>query len=55
MSRLVRATLLIVAGLVALSVAAPAITALIRALVPLVLVVGIVAAVLQLVRYLTRE
>jgi hypothetical protein len=48
-------TALIAAGtLVALAYAAPTLVALIHALVPLALVVGIVAAILQLVRHFTR-
>jgi hypothetical protein len=42
-------------GLAALAYAAPALVALIRALVPLVLVLGIVVAVFQLVRYFTQR
>jgi hypothetical protein len=54
MSKLVQALLLVIVGLAALITAGPTITRLVRALVPLVLVVGVVVAVLQLVRYFTR-
>jgi hypothetical protein len=55
MSKLVQALLLGIVALVALDAAGPTITRLLQALVPLVLVVGIVLAVLQLVRYFTRQ
>ncbi len=47
--RLVTALVIGVAGLAALAAASPSLTRLISALVPLVLVVGIVVAVLRLV------
>lgn len=55
MSKLIQGLLLAIVGLVVLEAAGPTITRLIQALVPLVLVVGIVVAVLQLVRYYTRQ
>lgn len=54
MSRLTQAILLGIVGLVVLTTAGPTLSRLITALVPLVLVVGIVLAALQLVRYYTR-
>jgi hypothetical protein len=48
-------TLLGIVGLAALITAGPTITRLVQALVPLVLVVGVVVAILQLVRYFTRS
>jgi hypothetical protein len=53
-NKLVQALLLVIVGLVVLAAAGPTISRLITALVPLVLVVGIVVAVLQLVRFYTR-
>jgi hypothetical protein len=55
MSKLIQTLLLVIVGLVALAAAGPTISRLITALVPLVLVVGIVVAVLQLVAYYTRR
>jgi hypothetical protein len=55
MTRLVQAILLMVVGLMAVGAVAPALARLAGALTPLVLVIGIVAAVLQLVRYFTRN
>ena len=54
MSKLVHVLTLGIVALVVLTAAAPTIARLITALVPLVLVVGIVAAVLRLVHYYTR-
>jgi hypothetical protein len=54
MTRFFSTVLLIVVGLAALAAAGPALTRLIAALVPLVLVVGIVVAVLRLVWWHTR-
>jgi hypothetical protein len=53
-SKLVQTGLIAAAVLAALAYATPALVALTRALVPLVLVVGAVVAVLWLVRYFTR-
>jgi hypothetical protein len=53
-SKLVQALALGIVGLVALAAAGPTISRVVGALVPLVLVVGIIVAVLQLVRYFTR-
>ena len=55
MNKLIQASLLGIVGLVVLTAAGPTLSRLISALVPLVLVVGIVVAVLQLVRYFTRQ
>jgi hypothetical protein len=55
MNKLVQALLLVIVGLVGIAAVGPTISRLIAALVPLVLVVGIVVAVLQLVRYYTRS
>lgn len=55
MSKLVQTALIAAMGLAALAYAAPALVALFHALVPLVLVVGVVVAVLWLVRYFTRR
>jgi len=55
MSKLVQALLLGIVGLVALKAAGPTISRLIAALVPLVLVIGVVIAMLQLVHYFTRQ
>lgn len=55
MNKLIQLTLLGIVGLAALITAGPTITRLVQALVPLVLVVGIVVAILQLVRYFTRS
>jgi predicted exporter len=55
MSKLIQALLLGVVGLVILTAAGPTLERLVRALVPVVLVIGIVVAVLKLVGYLTRR
>ena len=55
MSKLIQVLLVGIAGLVVLNATTPTLSRLITALVPLVLVVGIVVAVLQLVRYFTRQ
>jgi hypothetical protein len=55
MSKLLHPLLLAIVGLVILAAAGPTITRLVRALVPLVLVVGIVAMAVHLVRYYTRR
>ena len=55
MNNLISALVVLVAGLAALAVAGPALARLAGALVPLVLVVGIVAAVLRLVWAHTRR
>jgi hypothetical protein len=55
MSKLIQALLLGIVGLVVLTTAGPTISRLIVALVPLALVIGVVVAVLQLVRYFTRQ
>jgi tellurite resistance protein TehA-like permease len=54
-SKLIQTLLLAIVGLVVLAAVGPTLSRLITALVPLVLVVGIVVAVLQLVRYYTRS
>ncbi len=54
MNKFTQNTLLGIVGLAALIAAGPTITRLVQALVPLVLVVGVVVAILQLVRYFTR-
>jgi hypothetical protein len=54
-SKLLQTTLIVAGGLAALAYAGPALTALVNALVPLVLVAGVVIAVLQLVRYFTQR
>jgi hypothetical protein len=54
-SRIIPALLLGVVALAALITAGPTIARLAQALVPLVLVVGIVAVVLRLVHYYTRR
>ncbi len=54
MSKLAQTALIAAVGLTALAYASPTLVALIHALVPLVLVVGVVVAVLRLVRYFTR-
>ncbi len=55
MSRFIECLVIGIVGLVVLSAAARPISQLVSALVPLVLVGGIVVAVLQYVRYLTRR
>jgi hypothetical protein len=55
MNRLIQPLLLGIVALAVLTTAGPTINRLIDALVPLILVVGIVVAVLQLVRYYTRS
>ena len=55
MSKLVQSVLITVVGLAALAYAAPFLIALVRALVPLVLVVGAVVAVLRTVWFYTRR
>jgi hypothetical protein len=55
MSRLIECLVIGTVGLVVLAAAARPISQLIDALIPLVLVGGIVLAVLQCVRYLTRR
>jgi hypothetical protein len=54
-NKFVETVLIVIVGLAALIAAGPTITRLVQALVPLVLVVGVVVAVLQLVRYFTRS
>jgi hypothetical protein len=55
MNKAAQTGLLVIVGLVALVTAGPTIARLVQALVPLVLVVGMVVAILQLVRYFTRS
>jgi hypothetical protein len=55
MSRVIEATVLGIVGLAVLVAAGPTLTKLVDALVPLVLVLGIVAVVLHALRYLTRR
>jgi hypothetical protein len=55
MNKAAQTGLLVIVGLVALVTAGPTITRIVQALVPLVLVVGMVVAILQLVRYFTRS
>lgn len=55
MSKPVRTALLLILGLVTLAAAGSTIVRLVQALVPLVLVLGIVATELYLVRYYTRR
>jgi hypothetical protein len=55
MNKLVGTLTLLAVGAVVLAEAAPAIVRIAGALVPLILVVGIVVAVLRLVGYFTRE
>jgi hypothetical protein len=55
MIKLINALVLGIVGLVALAAAAPAISRMMSAAVPLVLVVGIVVAVLRLVDHYTRR
>ncbi|MGD0453448.1 MAG: hypothetical protein ABSB69_07605 [Solirubrobacteraceae bacterium] len=54
MNKLLQAALLGIVGLVVLTAAAPTITQIIKAIVPLVVAIGIVAAVLRLVWFYTR-
>jgi hypothetical protein len=54
MNRLASTVLLVIVGLVALADAGPTLTLLVGALVPLVLVVGVVVAVLRVVWFYTR-
>jgi hypothetical protein len=54
-TKLISTLALIVAAVVALGAVGPGLARLIAALVPLVLVVGVVASVLLLVRYFTRS
>jgi hypothetical protein len=55
MNKLISAISFAVLGLVALAIAGPMLTRLASALVPLVLVVGVVAAVLRLIWSHTRK
>lgn len=55
MSKLVNLLLLGIVGLTVLGAAGPAIGRLVSALVPLVLVAGVVVAVLKLIDYYTRQ
>jgi hypothetical protein len=55
MSNVIQTLLLGILALAAAIAAGPTITRLVQALVPLVLVVGVVVAILQLVRYFTRS
>jgi hypothetical protein len=55
MTKLAQTALLLIVGLVAVGAVAPALSRLAEALIPLVLVVGIVIAVLQLVRHFTAN
>jgi tellurite resistance protein TehA-like permease len=54
MNKLIQAILLGIVGLVVITAAGPALTKLVSALVPLVLVLGIVIAVLRVVWHYTR-
>jgi hypothetical protein len=54
MNKLTSTVLLVIVGLVALADAGPTLTRLIGALVPLVLVLGVVVAVLRVVWWYTR-
>jgi hypothetical protein len=54
MTKLAQTLLLATVGLAALTYAGPTLVSFTRALVPLVLVVGVMVAVLWLVRYFTR-
>lgn len=54
MTKLVSTLALAVGGVIAVGAAGPGLARLISALVPLVLVAGIVGAVLMVLRYLTR-
>ena len=55
MSKLLSAATLMVVGLVVLIAACPTITYLTNVLIPLVLVVGFIAAMLRLVWFYTRD
>lgn len=55
MNKLSESLLVGIVGLVVLTAAGPTISRLVGALVPLILVAGIAAAVLQLVHYYTRR
>jgi hypothetical protein len=55
MNKLISALVFMVVGLAALAVASPALARLTSALVPLVLVIGIVVALLRLVWWYTRK
>jgi hypothetical protein len=55
LSKLVQTLVTAAVGLALLAYAGPTLIALIRALVPLVLVVGVMVAVLWLVRYFTQR
>jgi len=54
MTKLLSTLVLLVLGVAAIAVAAPSLAKLVAAAVPLVLVLGIVAAVLRVVWFLTR-
>jgi hypothetical protein len=54
MTKLLSTLVLLLAGLASLSLAGPALARLAGALVPLVLVIGVVVAVLRLVWFYTR-
>ena len=54
MNKLIQTVLLVLVGLAVLAAASPALTRLSGALVPLILVVGIVVAVLRAVWFYTR-
>jgi hypothetical protein len=55
MSKAIETLVLGIVALVVLVAAGPTISRLVQAIVPLVLVVGVVVAILQVVRYLTRQ
>jgi hypothetical protein len=55
MTKLISTLAIVVLGLAALAAVGPALAKLVAALVPLVLVAGIVAAVLRLVWFYTRR
>ena len=55
MSRFVTTLMIMVAVLVGLGAVGPTLVRLVNALVPLVLVVGILAVVWQVTKYLTRQ
>lgn len=55
MTKFVSTTILLAVGLATLAITGPALVRLVDALVPLVLVVGILAVVWQVTKYLTRQ
>jgi hypothetical protein len=55
MNKLIQTVLLVILGLGLLIAATPALIKLVHALIPLVLLIGVLAVVWRVIRYLTRQ